>query len=72
MSGISEMTAGLSFAGMALLGGYMIVHQGYQTLFLLGALLTLIGTIIFWGYFRAMPSPNRGKPVAFVATDLPL
>lgn len=57
MSGINEMTAGLSFAGMALLGGYVIVQQGYQTLFLLGALVTLIGTVVFWWYFRTLPTP---------------
>jgi len=52
MSGINEMTAGLGFAVMALIGGYIIVNQGYQTLFLLGAGLTFVGTVIFWGYFR--------------------
>lgn len=51
LSGISEMTAGLSFAGMALLGGYIIVREGYIALFLCGALLTLVGTTVFWGYF---------------------
>jgi predicted MFS family arabinose efflux permease len=56
MSGINEMTAGLSFAGMALIGGYIIVNQGYQTLFLLGAALTFVGTLIFWGYFRTIPA----------------
>ncbi len=54
MSGINEMTAGLSFAGMALVGGYIIVNQGYQMLFLLGAALTFVGTLIFWGYFRTI------------------
>lgn len=52
MSGINEMTAGFSFAVMALIGGYVIVNQGYQTLFLLGTVLTFVGTVIFWGYFR--------------------
>jgi MFS family permease len=52
MSGLSEMTAGLSFAVMALLGGYIIVNQGYQTLFLIGAAATLFGTLLFWAYFR--------------------
>jgi MFS family permease len=55
MSGVNEMTAGLSFAAMALAGGYIIVNQGYQTLFLVGATLTFIGTLIFWGYFRGVP-----------------
>ena len=55
MSGINEMTAGLSFAGMALLGGYMIVERGYRDLFLLGAVLTLLGTLLFWVYLRPAP-----------------
>lgn len=59
LSGINEMTAGLSFAGMALVGGYIIVDYGYQMLFLLGAMLTLIGTVVFWGYFRAMSDPQQ-------------
>jgi len=57
MSGLSEMTAGLSFAVMALLGGYIIVNQGYQTLFLIGAGATLFGTLLFWFYFgNAQPT----------------
>lgn len=52
MSGLSEMTAGLCFALMALIGGYMIVGQGYQTLFLVGAGATLFGVLLFWSYFR--------------------
>lgn len=52
MSGLSEMTAGLCFALMALVGGYIIVAQGYQTLFLVGSGATLLGVLLFWGYFR--------------------
>lgn len=66
MSGLSEMTAGLSFAAMALVGGYMIVNQGYQTLFLTGAAATLVGTLLFWGYFRTpQPAPRTAEaPIA--------
>lgn len=66
MSGLSEMTAGLSFAAMALVGGYIIVNQGYQTLFLVGAGATLFGTLLFWAYFRTtQPNPQRAEaPVA--------
>jgi len=59
MSGLSEMTAGLSFAVMALLGGYIIVNQGYQTLFLIGAGATLFGTLLFWFYFRPPQSARQ-------------
>jgi len=69
MSGINEMTAGLSFAGMALVGGYIIVNQGYQMLFLLGALFTLVGTMIFWAYFRTIPQGMRIREEVKIAGD---
>ena len=68
MSGLSEMTAGLSFAVMALLGGYIIVNQGYQTLFLIGAGATLFGTLLFWSYF-GKPQPTRQIVEATVTGD---
>ena len=52
MSGLSEMPAGISFAGMALLGGYMITSVGYTALFLAGAFMVLLGTFFFMVYFR--------------------
>ncbi len=55
-SGAGEMAAGGSFAFMALSGGYLIVTLGYNSLFLTGAVLTGIGTFIFWLNFR-----NRGR-----------
>ena len=55
-SGAGEMAAGVSFAFMALSGGYLITALGYHSLFLTGAILTGIGTLIFWLNFR-----NRGK-----------
>lgn len=55
-SGAGEMAAGGSFALMALSGGYLIVTLGYNSLFLTGAVLTSIGTFIFWLNFR-----NRGR-----------
>ncbi len=63
MSGLSEMTAGIAFAGMALLGGYVITHFGYTTHFLLGAGFVILGSLLFALYFRkprgelAHPSP---------------
>lgn len=52
MSGAGETAAGLSFALMALIGGYLIAQQGYQNLFLLGAAETTLGTLILWGYLQ--------------------
>jgi MFS family permease len=52
MSGAGEMAAGFSFALIAWSGGYLITAFGYPTLFLCGAGLTLLGTVLFWGYMR--------------------
>ena len=52
LAGAGEMAAGLSFAAMAFSGGYLITTSGYRNLFLLGAGLTLLGAVAFWGYFR--------------------
>ena len=55
-SGAGEMAAGGSFAIMALSGGYLITALGYHSLFLTGAILTSIGTFIFWVSYK-----NRGR-----------
>ncbi|GIV78407.1 MFS transporter [Litorilinea aerophila] len=52
LSGAGEMAGGLSFAAMALVGGYVIAHYGYPPLFLLSAGLAFLGTVTFWRYFR--------------------
>lgn len=50
MNGANEMAAGLSFAAISLAGGYIIVHFGYSAAFVTGAAITLLGTLVFWGY----------------------
>jgi MFS family permease len=62
MTGAGEMAAGLCFALMSLLGGYMIVRFGYPSAFLLGGAFTLAGTLLFAYYVR-----TRGEAVAVVA-----
>jgi MFS family permease len=52
MSGLSEMTAGVSFSLMALLGGYIITSSGYTSLFLTGAIFVFAGAAFFAAYFR--------------------
>ena len=52
MNGTNEMAAGLSFAGISLVAGYIIVHYGYGAAFVTGALITLLGTLIFWLYVQ--------------------
>ena len=48
MVGAGETAAGLSFAFMALVGGYIATVFSFRELFLLGAVLSGLGTLIFW------------------------
>lgn len=50
MNGVNEMAAGLSFAAVSLVAGYVIVHFGYGAAFVMGATITLLGTALFAGY----------------------
>ena len=52
MSGAVSATSGLGYSAMALGAGYIIATVGYPSLFLTGAVLTSIGTMVFWAYFR--------------------
>ena len=52
MNGANEMAAGLSFAAISLVAGYVIVQVGYPAAFTLGAAITLLGTLIFALYVR--------------------
>jgi predicted MFS family arabinose efflux permease len=52
MSGATTMAAGLSFGIMSFGGGYLITVFGYPVLFLIGAILTALGAVLFWIYHR--------------------
>lgn len=52
VAGSGEMASGLIFAIIALGGGYWITAFGFQTLFLLASVLSIIGAVLFWAYFR--------------------
>ncbi|MBL7202489.1 MAG: MFS transporter [Anaerolineae bacterium] len=52
MAGASSLALGLSWTTLAFGGGHLIVSLGYRVLFLSGAGLTLLGTLLFWLYFR--------------------
>lgn len=58
LSGVSEMSAGVSFALTAYLGGQMITRLGYPPLFAVGAVMGVVGTAIFWLYFQARRQPQ--------------
>ena len=52
ISGAGEMAIGVGFATSSFIGGYLIAWYGYRELFLFGAAMTTIGTVLFWILFR--------------------
>jgi len=67
LTGAGEMAAGIAFTSLALGGGYMITHLGYESLFLLTGGLNLAGALIFWWFFRDFrrkKSERTATPVA--------
>ena len=52
MSAAIELSAGIGFLAASLGGGYIIAFWGYPTLFLMGAALAFLGTLLFWAIFR--------------------
>ena len=50
MSGARSTANSVSYAVMALAGGYLVTAFGYRPLFLTGAGLTVAGTLFFWIY----------------------
>ena len=62
MAGSGEAAAGLSFAMMALGGGLLLAAFGFRELFLLGALFSLIGALLFWLYARGAKATSKLKP----------
>jgi MFS family permease len=52
MCGTVNMAKQISWMILSLGGGYMITALSYRALFLLGMTVTVLGTLLFWGYFR--------------------
>ncbi|MEM7111749.1 MAG: MFS transporter [Chloroflexota bacterium] len=50
ITSIQELIIGGSFTIFSLAGGYLIGWYGYQSIFLLGAILVAIGTCVLWFY----------------------
>ena len=64
MAGSGEMAAGLSFAMMALGGGLLLSLFAFRDLFLLGALLSFVGTCAFWLHIRGRNAQRSLSPAA--------
>ncbi len=62
MAGTGEAAAGMSFAMMALGGGFILSAFAFRDLFLLGAFLTLIGAALFWLYVLVSKRKRKLKP----------
>ena len=52
ISGAGEMAAGLSFALVGLIGGWLIERRGYSSVFWLGTGMTLAGALLFMLFLR--------------------
>ena len=63
MAGSGEMAAGLSFACMALGGGIILSLFAFRDLFLLGALCSFMGTLMFWQHTRRAKPKRKLAPV---------
>jgi predicted MFS family arabinose efflux permease len=53
VSGAGEMAIGLGFALLALAGGYLIAAFSYGAFFALSLILTVVGTGLFWLFFKS-------------------
>lgn len=69
LAGVGEFAGGLSFAGLAFIGGSMAENQGFSSLFLLGGALTLAGTLLFYLWFMLPRNKRVASPVAGVTTE---
>ena len=63
MAGSGEMAAGLSFACIALGGGIILSLFAFRDLFLLGALFSFMGTLMFWQHTRRAKPKRKLAPV---------
>ena len=63
MAGTGEMAAGLSFAVMALGGGIILSLFAFRDLFMLGALLSFVGTALFWLHVRQAKPRRKLAPI---------
>jgi predicted MFS family arabinose efflux permease len=69
LAGVGEFAGGLSFTGLAFIGGSMAENQGFAAVFWLGGALTLTGTILFYVWY-ILPRPKRvAAPVATISSE---
>ena len=69
LAGLGEFSGGLSFAGLAFIGGSMAEKQGFSSLFLLGGAMTLAGTILFYIWYVLPRAKHLPTPIAEVSSE---
>ena len=62
MSGASNMAMGASYAVMGLGGAHIAENVGYGSVFLAGAILTALGTLLFW-FFDRVPRGEFARTI---------
>jgi MFS family permease len=60
MSGVTTMALGLSWGMMNFAGGFVIATRGYPAIFLIGAVLTAAGALLFAAHLYARERRERG------------
>ena len=68
LSGVSEMASGVCFTLVSLIGGQMVARYGFPPLFVMGTVISLLGTGLFWAAFM-LKRPVATTP-AEIATSL--
>jgi MFS family permease len=63
MASAFMMGPGLSYALVSLVGGFAIMSVGYQTVFLVSALLAFAAGLLFWFWFRVPRGEMARQPV---------
>ena len=56
--GAASMAMGLGFGTTSLAGGYVIAAWGYRSLFLVGAGVAVVGTVVLWVTLRRATAPR--------------
>ncbi|MBN1640351.1 MAG: MFS transporter [Anaerolineae bacterium] len=62
--GLVSTAMGLGFGSTSLAGGYIIASAGYRTLFLIGALLCAIASVVMWAIGRRQHVAGATHPPA--------
>ncbi len=66
-SGVSEMASGVCFTLVSLIGGQIVARYGFPPLFVMGTVISLLGTGLFWTAFM-LKRPAADPAEALIQT----